>query len=189
MIRVQLHGQQELVITNAMIDVGASEDFIDKEICSKHGIETTRVKKPREIYLADRKHSTMGPVTPIARVPREIDSHQEMAIFQVANLKNHELILGMPWLQRHNPNIEWEERKITFDSERCSTECLETSLRVHAVREAEALEENLITRQSYMETEKEKILVKRKIPEAKFVGWVDVVDVRELVLFSDARRC
>jgi len=26
-------------------------------------------------------------------------------------------------------------------------------------------------------------------PPPNLVGWVDVVDVRELVLFSDARRC
>ena len=95
MIKVQLYGQQESVIIYAMIDSGATEDFIDQGICEKHGIKTTRTKKPREIYLADEKPSTMGPVTHTAQVPMEIDSHREMALFQVANLKNHELILGM----------------------------------------------------------------------------------------------
>ena len=167
MIKVQLHRQQELVIIYAMIDSGATEDFIDQGICEKHRIETTQAKKPREIYLADGKSSMMGPVTHTARVPMEIESHREMALFHVVNLKNHELILGMPWLRKHSPTMEWKERKITFNSEQCTTECLETSPKIHVVPEAEALEENLITRLSYMETINQKVLVKLITLEAR----------------------
>jgi len=38
MVKIQLHGEKELVTINAMIDSGATEDFIDKEVCNKHGI-------------------------------------------------------------------------------------------------------------------------------------------------------
>ena len=63
----------------------------------------------------------MGPITRIAEVSMEIGGHKEIATLQVANLQNHELILGMPWLKGHNPKIDWEEQKITVDSERCIT--------------------------------------------------------------------
>jgi len=54
-----------------------------------------KAKNPREIYLADRKPSAMGPVTHMTKVPMDISSHRELATFQVANLQNHEVMLGM----------------------------------------------------------------------------------------------
>ena len=39
MVKVHLHGKMETVTINAMIDSGATEDFIDQEVCNKHGIK------------------------------------------------------------------------------------------------------------------------------------------------------
>ena len=96
MIKVVLQGKEEKLSINAMIDSGATEDFIDKEVCRKHQISTIATENPREIYLADGNPSDMGPVTHIAKVPMTIGNHQEVATLQVANLQNHEVILGMP---------------------------------------------------------------------------------------------
>jgi len=107
-----------------------------------------KAKNPREIYLADGKPSAMGPITHMTKVPMDISSHRELATFQVANLQNHEVILGMPWLREHNPAIDWNDKRITFNSERCTTWCLKSSPVAYAVPEDKALEENLITRLS-----------------------------------------
>ena len=105
MFKVHLDGKKETVTINAMIASGATEDFINQEICNKHVIKMIRAKNPREIYLADGKPSAMGPVTHMTEVLIDISSHKELATFQVANLQNHEVILGMPWLRKHNPTI------------------------------------------------------------------------------------
>jgi len=34
MVKIQLHGAKELVTINAMIDSGATEDLIDREVCN-----------------------------------------------------------------------------------------------------------------------------------------------------------
>ena len=96
MIGVKLRGKNREVTINAMIDSGATDDFIDKGFCDKYGLRTTKKKIPREILLADREISTMGPVTHVATVPMDIGSHRETNSFEVANLPNHEVILGMP---------------------------------------------------------------------------------------------
>ena len=115
MIKVILQGEKEKLSINPMIDSGVTEDFIDKKVCQKHQINTMATENPREIYLADGNPSDMGPVTHIAKVPMTIGNHQELATLQVANLQNHEVILGMPWLKGHNPKIDWEINKIIFD--------------------------------------------------------------------------
>jgi len=74
MVKIQLHGGKESVTINAMIDSEATEDFIDKEVCNKHGIKMIKAKNPREIYLADGKPSAMGPVTHMMKVSMDIIS-------------------------------------------------------------------------------------------------------------------
>ena len=146
MVKIQLHGEKESVTINAMIDSGATEDFIDREVCNKHRIKMIKAKNPGEIYLADGKPSAMGPFPHMTKVPMQISCHRELATFQVANLQNHEVILGMPWLREHNPTIDWNDKRITFNSERCMTWCLKGSPVAYATPEEKALEENLITR-------------------------------------------
>jgi len=154
MVKIQLHGGKESVSINAMIDSGATEAFIDREVCNKPRIKLIKAKNPREIYLADGKPSAMGPVTHMTKVPIDISSHRKLATFQVANLQNHEVILGMPWLREHNRTIHWNYKRITFNSERCTTWCLKSSPVAYAVPEEKALEENLITRLSKVQAKK-----------------------------------
>ena len=109
----------------------------------------------------------MGPITHIAEVPMEIRGHKELARLQVANLQNHKIILGMPWLKGHNHRIDGEEQKITFDGERCITWCLDISATIYGVPETKAQEENLITRFSEIQTEDQSLRVKRLTSEAR----------------------
>jgi len=153
MLKIQLHGEKDSVTINAMIDSGATEDFIDREVCNKHGIKMIKAKNPREIYPADGKPSAMGPVTHMTIVPMDISSHRQLATFQVANLQNHEVILGMPWLREHNSTIDWTDKRITFHSKRCTTWCLKSSPVAYAVPEEKPLEENLIIRFSKIQAQ------------------------------------
>jgi len=91
----------------------------------------------------------------MTKVPMDISSHRELATFQVANLQNHEVILGMPWFREHNPTIDWNDKMITFNSEQCTTWGLKSSPVGHAVPEDRALEENLISRFSKVQAKKD----------------------------------
>jgi len=78
MVKIQLHGKKESVSINAMIDSGATEDFIDRQVRNKHGIKMIKAKIPRGIYLEDGKPSAMGPVTHMTTVPVDISRHREL---------------------------------------------------------------------------------------------------------------
>ena len=43
-VQIRLHGTKRQVTINAIIDSGATEDFIDKDFWSKYNIRTTQVK-------------------------------------------------------------------------------------------------------------------------------------------------
>ena len=104
----------------------------------------------------------------MTKVHMDISSHKELTTFQVAILQNHEVILGMPWLRKHNLMIDWNDKKITFDDERCTTWCLNSSHVAYAIPEEKALEENLITRFSEIQAEKDqRVKVKKLFPMAR----------------------
>jgi len=168
MIAIRLHGTRRQITINAMIDSGATEDFIDKGCCSKYNIRTTQAKKRREVYLADGRPSAMGPITHTAKVPMDIGSHRELAIFQVAKLPNYEVILRMPWLKQHSPRIDWAQGTITFESETCTPWCLNESPMVYAIPEDEGREENLKVEFGVAQRKKDqRIKVKKLDPQAK----------------------
>ena len=85
MIKVNLHGKYESVNINAMIDSGATEDFIDERICDKDQITTKMAENPGEIYLADGNLCEMGPITHIAEVSKEIGGHRELVTLQFSS--------------------------------------------------------------------------------------------------------
>jgi len=143
MVQIRLQGTKRQVTINAMIDSGATDNFIDKGFCSKYNISTTQAKTTREVYLADGQRSAMGPITHTAKGLMDIGSDRELATFQVAKLPNHEVILGMSWLKQHSAQIDRGQGKITFESERCTTWCLKESPTVYAIPEDEAREENM----------------------------------------------
>jgi len=168
MVSIRLHGTTRQIRINEMMNSGATEDFIDKGFCSKYHIRTTQAKTIREVYLADRRPSAMGPITHTAQVLMDIGSHRELAIFQVAKLPNHEVILGMPWLKQHSPRIDWGQGKITFESERCTTWCLKESPTVYAIPEDQAREENLKVEFGVAQSKKDqRVKVKKLDPQAK----------------------
>ena len=108
----------------------------------------------------------MGPITHMATVPMDIDSHRETATFQVADLKNHEIVLGMPWLWKHNPTIDWNENKMTFTGELCATQCLNSSPVVYSIPIREGEEESLHAKFAEMRQDK-RVRIHRLDQEAK----------------------
>ena len=42
---------------------------------------------------------------------------------------HYDVILGMPWLKRRQPKIEWDSESVTFNSETCQNHCLESNNR------------------------------------------------------------
>ena len=167
MIKVNLHGTFRSVNIKAMIDSGATEDYIDKRICDRHWIPRGMSWSTREIYLANGNLGETGPLTHIAEVPIKIGDYRELPTLPVANLQNHEIILGIPGQTGHNSKTDREEQPITLDSQWCIMWSLDKSATIYAVPETKAPEENLITRISEIQTEDPRLPFKRLTTEAR----------------------
>ena len=49
-----------------------------------------------------------GYVQEVVDVILQVDGHSERTTFAAANLGKQNLILGFPWLEKHNPQIDWQ---------------------------------------------------------------------------------
>ena len=165
MIKLKLHKGENRIMTNAMVDSGASKDFINRQFCIQHQFPVRRLNEPRDIFVINGISRSVGPIIHEAIMAMDIGSHREQIRFQVANLIKHEAILGMPWLKKHNPTINWDKEQISFSSERCTELCLKEPPVVKAIPEAEAIRENLKTK--VLDVHLDKIQVRRIKPDAK----------------------
>jgi hypothetical protein len=42
--------------------------------------------------------------------------HHESSSFDVCRIGHYPIVLGIPWLRRHNPTIDWQRNAIAFHS-------------------------------------------------------------------------
>ena len=108
-----------------MVDSGATgEAFMHESFAQKHQYDLLELRNPRRLFLADGEPTQSGDITHVAHVDIDINGHTEKQIFYITNLGKYDIILGKPWLAKHNPHIDWTENAVTFNSNYCRTRCL-----------------------------------------------------------------
>ncbi|EUC59150.1 retrotransposable element Tf2 155 kDa type-like protein, putative [Rhizoctonia solani AG-3 Rhs1AP] len=54
-----------------------------------------------------------------------IEGHAEEISCHIADIGNHQIVLGTSWLKIHNPEINWGKQTIKFHSSHCQGKCLD----------------------------------------------------------------
>ncbi|OMH78676.1 Retrotransposon-derived protein PEG10, partial [Zancudomyces culisetae] len=105
---------------NAMIDSGATSCFIDSEFANKVNIPLLMKEVPIPLLVIDGRSISSGSITHNT-IPLQLQTyhHHETISFDVTKLGKYSLIIGINWLKLHNPQIEWPEDKLDFNSEFC----------------------------------------------------------------------
>ncbi len=124
-IPVTLMIKGQIMETLALIDSGAVGNFIDATFARTHNIPLVPCVSHLAVAALDGRPLGSGP-SPIHHRGHTITcwspSHRvELFVFQSPQTP---IILGLPWLERHNPSISWSEKQITQWSESCRQNCL-----------------------------------------------------------------
>jgi hypothetical protein len=96
----------------ALIDSGAEGLFIDKSIA--HKWRTSILKSPIKVRNIDGTYNENGAITERCLIPFRINNKIMTEWFYVTALGDQNLILGLPWLEKHNPIIDWTEKTLEF---------------------------------------------------------------------------
>ena len=118
-----VHTQKGPVSANCLTDTGASaESFVDTNYVKKHRLPTVPLAKPCRLRLADDK---LAPnITHMARLQLTLGDHIEELWSLVTSLGKYDVILGMPWMELHDPQVSFAKRSLTFNSDHCTADCL-----------------------------------------------------------------
>uniref|UniRef100_A0A803TPI1 DUF4939 domain-containing protein n=1 Tax=Anolis carolinensis TaxID=28377 RepID=A0A803TPI1_ANOCA len=113
------------VMIHAMIDSGATNNFIDREYADSLGLQYHDFKNARVVQAIDGRPLKTGPVSQWTEPTRMwIREHMEEISFFVTEVPHFPVILGIPWLTLHDPNISWSNRELQFASRYCQNHCL-----------------------------------------------------------------
>ena len=105
----------------AMVDSGAMGNFIHPQFVKEHKL-VTKTRTP--LIVNDVNGYLLSRVDQQVEVQMKVGNHAETLTFDVAPLGKHNIVLGLPWLQQHNPTIQWTSGKVTFTSDYCKEHCL-----------------------------------------------------------------
>ncbi len=111
------------VYVDILLDCGATACFIDQKTA---GLLTQKVLVPAEkLSLFDGNETSSGKISHVVQGWLSIMNHKEENTFRVTKLGAYDIVLGLPWLKSHNPNIDWEKQSLSFSSTFCKNHCLQ----------------------------------------------------------------
>jgi len=94
------------------LDSGATGLVMSEEFVKKHRFR--RMKLERLVYIRNVNGmlNYMGPIVDTVEVEIFFKGHKERTSIDVIGGQKWSIILGMPWLARYNPEIDWKTGKV-----------------------------------------------------------------------------
>jgi hypothetical protein len=100
----------------ALIDSGATDNFIDTTFLQHQGLPSIVKTKPEPFELLDGNAPSSGPITHKAQFDLSILNPDFLGMqeckFQVTKLGHFPVVLGLPWLSKVKPDIDWDNGKL-----------------------------------------------------------------------------
>src|SRR5215469_13744083 len=105
-----------------MIDSGATGLFMSRQYAEEQGFRRLRLKKPIQVFNIDGTLNQAGKIQEFVQLAITVDSHKHWVDILVTDLGGEELILGLPWLRRINPEIDWSKGLMSVKKQRVTIE-------------------------------------------------------------------
>jgi len=102
----------EGVTVKVLLDSGATGMFIDKRTAARHGFMLQKLKRPIMVRNVDGTNNSGGAIIHQVEANVHYKGHVERIRIDICDLGKTEVILGMPWLQAHNLEINWETGEV-----------------------------------------------------------------------------
>ena len=111
-IGIEKVNMYEGIMVKALLDSGAMEMFMDRKMAAKYGFRLQKLERPIMVRNVDGTNNSAEAITHQVEANVYYKGHVKRMRMDVCNLEKTDVILGMPWLQAHNPEINWETGEV-----------------------------------------------------------------------------
>ena len=136
-IPIQIGAKGEPVSTHALIDSGAEGQFIDVNFAKKNKLPLFPLKRPIPVRNVDNTLNSQGPITHCTWRTTYFNGKRIFTRFLITALGKQEVILGLPWLRKYNPVINWAKGTLELNRVSMATQLAKS----HANQEQKPLAE------------------------------------------------
>jgi hypothetical protein len=118
-----IRNPEDIPQVSALVDSGTTSSFINQTFVAQHNIPVVKKSTPVLVEVIDGRTIAYGAVTH-ETTPLElcIGKHTEKIVLNIISTPHHPIILGLPWLEAHNPIIDWRSRTLTFSAQWCTSQ-------------------------------------------------------------------
>jgi len=109
------------ITVKALLDSSAIGMFMDQKMAAKYGFRLQKLERLIMVRNVNGANNSTGTITHQVKVNVYYKGHVERMRMDVCNVGKTDVILGIPWLQVHNPEINWETEEVKMT--RCPPLC------------------------------------------------------------------
>ena len=110
------------ILSEALLDTDATACFMDKDFATKHHIVLVKKKHPAPVEVIDGQslasRNVMEETQPLEVTLRDQTSK---IVFNIIQCQTNPIVLGLPWFELHNPDIDWRSRSVISRKRRHGT--------------------------------------------------------------------
>jgi len=104
--------EEEGVVIEALLDSGATGLVMSEEFVRRHKFKRTKLERPVYVRNVNGMLNYVGPIVDTVEVEIFFKGHKERMSIDVIEGQKWSVILGMPWLACHNPEIDWKTGEV-----------------------------------------------------------------------------
>src|SRR5271163_1119758 len=118
--------KERIVDTHALLDTGAGGIFMDQNFARTQGFTIKELLRPLEAYNIDGTKNKKGTIKHYTDLDLKIGDKTSITRFMITGLGEQKVILGYPWFQKHNPEINWNTGVIQWRTKEQEIKLLQT---------------------------------------------------------------
>ena len=108
-ISVKMHTGEQDIDASALVDSGAEGKFINSRVIQAHGFQIRQLRRPIPVQNVDGSANRAGHITHYTDIPMVLNGLSMKERFLITNTGKVDIILGLPWLKKYNPTINWSK--------------------------------------------------------------------------------
>ena len=111
-IKVSIRLYYKEARVNVLLDSGATDNLIDRNLVNKLGLGTTPLEPPRLVRNVDGSLNKDGTITNKCQLWIKRGKSETPFQFFVTSLGEDRMIFGYPWFEHENPEINWKKQEL-----------------------------------------------------------------------------